>query len=56
MRLIGSVGGGFSNIVEYETTANFPASGVSCTIYIATDANRAYRWDSSGVYVEIGPQ
>jgi hypothetical protein len=24
-------------------------------LYIATDSGRAYRWDSSGVYVEIGP-
>jgi hypothetical protein len=52
----GSSGGGSANIVEASTAAGFPATGASQTLYISTDANRAYRWDTSGVYVEIGPQ
>ena len=46
-------GGGSANIVEAATAAGFPATGASGTIYIATDASRAYRWSGS-VYVEIG--
>jgi hypothetical protein len=49
-------GGGSANIVEAATAAGFLATGASGTLYIATDASRVYRWDSSGVYVEIGPQ
>lgn len=52
----GGGGGGSANIVEYATTASFPASGAQGSIYIATDASRVFRWDVSGVYVEIGPQ
>jgi hypothetical protein len=47
-------GGGSENIVEAATAVGFPATGASQTLYIATDASRVYRWDSSGVYVEIG--
>lgn len=47
-------GAGATEILEYATTASFPATGTAARIYIATDASRAYRWDSSGVYVEIG--
>jgi len=47
-------GGGSANIVEAATAASFPATGASGTLYIATDASRVFRWDSSGVYVEIG--
>ncbi len=52
----GGGGGGSANIVEAATAAGFPATGASSTLYVSTDANRAYRWDTSGVYVEIGPQ
>ena len=45
-------GGGSANIVEATTAAGFPATGASQTLYVATDANRVYRW--AGVYVEIG--
>ena len=47
-------GGGSANIVEAATAAGFPATGASSTLYIATDAGRVYRFDASGVYVEIG--
>jgi titin len=50
----GSSGGGSANIVEASTAAGFPATGASSTLYVSTDASRAYRWDASGVYVEIG--
>jgi hypothetical protein len=41
-------------VVEYVTTANFPATGNASLLYIATDAGRAYRWVGSQ-YAEIGP-
>lgn len=47
-------GGGSANIVEAATAASFPATGASGTLYISTDVSRVYRYDSSGVYVEIG--
>ena len=50
----GGGGGGSANIVEAATAAGFPATGASNTLYIATDASRVFRFDSSGVYVEIG--
>jgi outer membrane protein assembly factor BamB len=49
----GSGGGGSANIVEAATTAGFPAGAVG-TIYIATDFGRVYRFDASGVFIEIG--
>jgi hypothetical protein len=50
----GSGGSGGSSIVEAATTAGFPATGASSTLYISTDANRVFRFDASGVYIEIG--
>lgn len=47
-------GGGSANIVEATTAAGFPATGASQTLYISRDTSRVYRFDSSGVYVEIG--
>jgi hypothetical protein len=41
-------------VVEYLTTANFPGTGNSGLLYIATDAGRAYRW-TGAQYAEIGP-
>ena len=41
-------------VVEYLTTASFPATGNASLLYIATDAGRAYRWVGSQ-YAEIGP-
>jgi hypothetical protein len=50
----GGGGGGSANIVESATAAGFPATGASSTLYIATDASRVFRFDSSGVYIELG--
>jgi hypothetical protein len=47
-------GGGSANIVEAITAASFPATGASGTLYLAADVSRVFRWDSSGVYVELG--
>jgi len=50
-------GGGSSSIVEVATASALPATGVSGgTLYVVADVGRVYRFDSSGVYVEIGPQ
>lgn len=51
---LGGGGGGSSSIVEATTAAGFPATGASSTLYISRDSSRVYRWDSSGVYIEIG--
>lgn len=40
------------DVVEYASTAEFPATGESGKIYIATDTNKTYRWGGSA-YVEI---
>ena len=45
---------GSANIVEAATAAGFPATGASSTLYISRDSSRVYRYDSSGVYIEIG--
>jgi len=47
-------GGGSQEIFNFTTTAGFPATGAT-GVYIATDSGRQYRYDSSGVYVEVGP-
>jgi len=47
-------GGGSANIVEAATAAGFPGTGASNTLYVSRDASRVYRWDSSGVYIELG--
>ena len=41
-------------MVEFLTAAQFPATGNSSLLYIATDAGRAYRWVGTA-YAEIGP-
>ena len=40
-------------VVEYQATSNFPATGSTTLLYLATDASRAYRWTGSE-YVEVG--
>lgn len=47
-------GGGGGSIVEAATAAGFPAAGASQTLYISRDQSRVFRWDSSGVYIELG--
>jgi hypothetical protein len=49
-----TLGGNGANIIEVPTVATLPPNGVINTIYIATDVSRAYRFDASGVYIEIG--
>lgn len=41
-------------VVEYLTAVQFPSSGNTSLLYIATDDSRVYRWTGSQ-YVEIGP-
>jgi hypothetical protein len=40
------------DVLEYASTAAFPATGESGKIYIATDTNKTYRWSGTG-YAEI---
>lgn len=47
--------GSGGSIASYATTANFPATGSSSTVYLATVSGRLYRWVSAdGVYAECG--
>jgi hypothetical protein len=47
-------GGGSANIVERSHPSDFPRPGASNTLYVSRYGQRLYRYDSSGVYVEIG--
>lgn len=40
-------------VIPYATPANFPATGLSPTLYIATDTGRLYRWTGTA-YAEVG--
>ena len=40
------------DVLEFNTLADFPATGESGKIYVAKDTNKTYRWGGSG-YVEI---
>lgn len=40
------------DVIEYNTSINFPAEGESGKIYVDTSMNRTYRWSGSG-YTEI---
>ena len=42
------------DVVEYSSRSDFPATGESGKIYVATDTNLAYRWGGTE-YVEISP-
>ena len=42
------------DVLEYPSRSDFPATGESGKIYVATDTNLTYRWSGSG-YVEISP-
>lgn len=51
----GGGGGGSGSIVEVATASALPATGVSGgTLYVVADVGRVFRFDSSGVYIEIG--
>jgi hypothetical protein len=41
-------------VLDFLTTAQFPATGSASKIYVATDHSRAYQWTGSQ-YAEIGP-
>jgi len=43
-----------NSIISYANVANFPASGVSTSYYLASDSSRLYQWTGS-YYAEIGP-
>jgi hypothetical protein len=43
-----------AEVLEYTTSASFPATGSTGKIYVATDASRAYRW-TGAAYAEVGP-
>jgi hypothetical protein len=42
------------DVLEYAATANFPATGETGKIYVATGTGKIYRWSGS-TYVEISP-
>jgi hypothetical protein len=42
-----------SLLASYATTENFPATGTSGTLVLASDTSKLYRWEST-VYVEVG--
>jgi hypothetical protein len=47
-------GSGATEIVEAATTAGFPATGSAGVLYVSRDASRVFRFDASGVYIELG--
>ena len=52
---IGAGGSGATEVYEYATTADFPATGSAAVLYLATDSSRIYRWaGSTNKYVELG--
>jgi len=51
---VASGGGGGGSVAEAASTAAFPATGASSTLYIATDVGRLFRWTGIA-YAEIGP-
>ena len=42
------------DVLEYNSSANFPSTGETGKIYVATNTNLTYRWSGSQ-YVEISP-
>lgn len=42
------------DVLEYNSSANFPSTGETGKIYVATNTNLIYRWSGSA-YVEISP-
>lgn len=51
---LGGGGSSVTEIFEATTTAGFPATGSAGVLYVSRDASRVFRWDSSGVYIELG--
>jgi hypothetical protein len=50
----GGSGSGATEIFEAATTAGFPATGSAGVLYVSRDASRVFRFDASGVYIELG--
>ncbi|NBT57152.1 hypothetical protein EBT16_00050 [bacterium] len=50
-----TIGSPQTAIEEYNTTSNFPATGDSSILYIATDTGQIYKWDGA-FYYEAGPR
>lgn len=46
--------GGFDNIDEYDSLADFPETGEEGKIYVTKDTNLTYRWTGTQ-YIEISP-
>lgn len=52
----GGGGSGSASLVYAATPAGFPATGSADNLYVTTDTQRVFRWDTSNsVYVELGP-
>lgn len=45
---------GGTEIHEYESALEFPATGVSPSVYVDRARGKIFRWETS-VYVEVGP-
>jgi hypothetical protein len=43
-----------AEVLEFATSADFPATGQDAKLYVATDTSRVYSWATS-VYSEVGP-
>jgi len=49
-------GGGSGSVVTAASVSAFPATGSASNLYITTEDQRIWRWDSTaGIYVESGP-
>jgi hypothetical protein len=49
-------GGGGSSLVTAASVSAFPATGSASNLYITTEDQRIWRWDSTAsIYVESGP-
>jgi hypothetical protein len=51
---LGGGGSSATEIFEAATTAGFPATGSAGVLYVSRDQSRVYRFDASGVYIELG--
>jgi hypothetical protein len=52
----GGGGGGSSSLVTAASVSAFPATGSASNLYITTEDQRIWRWDSTAsIYVESGP-
>lgn len=47
-------GGGATEVYEYASASNFPATGSAASLYIDKDRGKVFRWEAAA-YVELGP-